>query len=262
MGHVPVNITVKTSPEQKQKALNATDKAYTRAREIEAKISEYQKTSDVTCLNQNAGKRSCPLSLETTWILQSSLELAHLTQGAFDVRFPSLSEKGRKAPILLLVNEGELTDKNTRIGLASMGKGFILDQMLEVLRAQGFAESLIDAGGDIRAGAGRWKVAIQIPKQAYGKNTKTFFISEQALTSSGNEENPRNILDPRTLTPIHREESVSVIAPTAAFANALSTAFYVLGPIASEKILPRLEGVEMIWINTKGELKSYLGSRP
>ena len=262
MGHVPVNITIKFQAKQNQQALEATEKAYGRAREIEAKISEYQNTSDVSCLNQKAGKAYCSLSLETTWILQNSLEVSRLTRGAFDIRFASLSDEGRKSPVLLLTNEGKLTNKNTRIGLASMGKGFILDQMLEILRTEGFPQSLIDAGGDIRAGEGQWKVAIQIPRQPYGKNTKSFFISNQALTSSGNEENARNILDPRTLSPVKREESVSVIAPTATLANALSTAFYVLGPEESEKILPQFQEVKIIWVDKMGNSTSYLGSRP
>jgi thiamine biosynthesis lipoprotein len=65
-----------------------------------------------------------------------------------------------------------------------------------------------------------------------------FYLRDQALSTSGSgtqffhHEGRRfgHILDPRTGWPVEGIHSVTVIAPTAAEADALSTAFYVMGP--------------------------------
>lgn len=257
MGHVPLNIQIKILSQDKEKALQATEKAYEIEKELEAKISEYNPESEVSCLNRNAGKNFCKLSAETLWILNKALELQEQTGGAFDIRFASPSSKGRHGKILIKTDSALLDDPETRIGLGSLGKGFILDRMLDFLKSQGFASVILDAGGDILAGEGKWKVKIQIPGHAYGKNTKGFWISEEALTTSSNHENKNNVWNPHTGKAVEEKSSVSVKAKSAALANALSTSFYVLGEQKSREILKRFPQAQMIWVNERGGLKQY-----
>jgi len=257
MGHVPVSISIRTDPQNKQKALEATEGAYQVAEKIESKISEYQSTSEISCLNQKAGKNYCKLSPETLGLLRAALEIMDKTDQAFDIRFASLSEKARKAPLLLLVDEAKLSNTETRIGLASLGKGYILDQMVDFLQSKGFETVLVDAGGDLKAGNGKWKVAIQVPGAAYGKNTPSFLLSHQALTTSANYENSKNIIDPRSLKPVLRHSSVSVFAKEAALANALSTALYVLGEEKSAEILAQFPNIKIIWTYPDGKFKIF-----
>ncbi len=254
MGHVPVNISIRTSNQNEEKALQASEEAYTLAQKLENKLSEYNSSSEISCLNQKAGKDFCTLSEETVRLLNLAQEINQKTEGAFDIRFPSLSEAGKKGMILLLVNEGKLANSQTRIGIASLAKGYILDQMVELLQTKGF-EALVDAGGDIRASGGPWKVAIQIPGEDYGKNTSVFKIKDQALTTSGNYENEKNIVDPKTSKPIQSKNAVSVIATNATLANALSTALYVLGSSGNKIIHQNFSDIQIFWVNERGKIK-------
>src|SRR5262245_23912008 len=70
MGHVPVNVSIRTNSREKSRALGASEAAYRLARHIESRISEFQPDSDTSCLNRNAGKSSCPVSPETLELLK------------------------------------------------------------------------------------------------------------------------------------------------------------------------------------------------
>lgn len=251
MGHVPVTITVKTNKNNLNKAIETTEEAYTLAQSLENKLSEYNPNSEISCLNREAGKKYCPLSPDTVFLLNLAQEINQKTKGAFDIRFPSQSKQGKEGIILLLVNEAKLNHPQTRIGIASLAKGYIIDQIVEFLKSKGF-DALVNAGGDIRATGGPWKVAIQIPGADYGKNTKPFILNNQALTTSGNYENEKNIIDPKTSIAIENKSAVSVIAPNTTLANALSTALYVLGPEENKLILDHFPEIKILWINENG----------
>jgi thiamine biosynthesis lipoprotein len=258
MGHVPVNITIRAHPDLKEKALEASEEAYQLAQEIEGRISEYQPTSEVSCLNQNAGKASCSISADTMNLLKQSADLSEKTDHAFDIRFASLTSHGRKAPFVFEENsKARLTHANTRIGVGAIGKGFIIDAMLDLIRSKGFQEALIDGGGDLRAIGGPWKVAIQQPEEAPGTLAKVLEISDKALATSGNYEQEGHILDPRTGKKVLRTASVTVIANNLTLADALATAFYVLGEPASIAYLKKFPGIQMIWTEKNGKTSTY-----
>ncbi|MFO1518317.1 MAG: FAD:protein FMN transferase [bacterium] len=254
MGHVPVNVTIQTSSERKKEALEASEEAYSLAQSIEKKISEYQPDSEISCLNRMAGKGSCRLSDETLSFLKEGKSLSDLTGHAFDLRFASLSAAGRKGEILLEGHQGRLAHPDTRLGVGSIGKGMILDAMIEFLKSRGFTAALVDAGGDLRALGGPWKVAIQKPGAPPGTFSKVFEIRDRAIATSGNYEQPGHISDPRTGEKITRNLSVTVIADRHVLANAVSTAFYVMGEEESRKYLPQFSGILILWAFPDGKI--------
>src|SRR4029453_8570910 len=87
MGHVPVNVTLRTSSSLKEKALEMSEGAYELAQGLERKISEYQPDSEISCLNRQAGKASCEVSSETLELLRFGLSLSDQTDHALDLRF-------------------------------------------------------------------------------------------------------------------------------------------------------------------------------
>ncbi len=260
MGHVPVNITLQFPSSQKKKALEVTEEAYALAQSIEKKISAYQPDSEVSCLNQKAGDGFCTLSSETEKLLKFGLEISDQTDHAFDLRFASLSKEGSHGKILIGKNRGKLAHPQTRIGVGSIGKGLIIDSMINLIQSQGFDKALVDAGGDLRALGGPWKVAIQKPGAAFGEFVQTFEITNLALATSGNDEQPGHILDPRTGEKVIRNSSVTVMAKTHTFANALSTAFYVMGEKESTFYLKKFRGIQMIWAYPDGTVHSYFST--
>jgi thiamine biosynthesis lipoprotein len=143
-----------------------------------------------------------------------------------------------------------LNRPGVELNLGAIGKGFALDRAAEVLKQQwGVPAALLHGGrssilaigtlpGEPTEDAG-WLVAIAHPSLP-GESIATVRLRDAALGTSGAtlqyfEVGGRrfgHILDPRTGYPAQNgtDTCVSVIAPSAALADALSTAFFILGP--------------------------------
>jgi thiamine biosynthesis lipoprotein len=141
------------------------------------------------------------------------------------------------------------------INLGSIGKGYAIDRAVDVIRAHwwpttalihGGRSSLFALGSPPDDFGGRWQIALRNP---FHPETPlgTIHLRNRGMGTSGSsfqrfEANGRvfgHILDPRTGEPAPETgpASVTVLAPTAAEADALSTAFYLLGPAGSTKVL-------------------------
>jgi len=139
--------------------------------------------------------------------------------------------------------------------LGAIGKGWALDQVIDQLTAAGVASALVHGGSSsVRAmgtqgpdlpGRQGWRVGMRHPLRP-GRRLATVRLSNAALGTSGSgtqffvDRGRRlgHILDPRTGLPAEGVLSATVIAPTAATADALSTALYVLGPAGLQRIAP------------------------
>ncbi len=259
MGHVPVNVSIQTTTEKQSEALQASEGAYQLASQIESGISEYQPNSEISCLNKMAGKGFCPVSATTFELLNTSLALARQTDHAFDIRFASKTLEGVRGKITLRQDppKASLDSSRTRIGVGAIGKGFIVDKMLDYLRSKGFDRVLIDAGGDLRALGGPWKVAIQSPTGEPGKFSKTMEINNRALATSGLYEQGQHIVDPRTLNKVEGGGSVTVEAENLTLADALATAFFVMGEKESLFYLKKFPDVKIFWTDPEGMVLPY-----
>ncbi len=134
------------------------------------------------------------------------------------------------------------------VNLGSIGKGYALDRVAEILVEHDLTECLIQGGhSSVLARGGHngllgWPVGLRnplLPQRRLG----TILLRDQALATSGTAvqhfrfEGKRygHILDPRTGWPVDDMLSVTVLAPTAAEADALSTAFFVGGVELAER---------------------------
>ncbi|HKY62650.1 MAG TPA: FAD:protein FMN transferase [bacterium] len=259
MGNVPVNLSLKIRPERKAAALEAGDAAYRLAQSLEEKVSEFRPDSEVSCLNRNAGKAPCPLSPETLDLLKKALAFSEKTGGALDIRFASLSAAGGRGPILLQENppSGFLVHPETRIGIGALGKGWIVDRMIEDLRSRGFDQALIDAGGDLRASGGPWRVSIQIPGAEPGATAEEREVEDLSLATSGLYERGSHILDPKTRRAVERPGSVSVESEDLTTADALDTALFVIGEEKSKALIEKFTGLRVIWLDPDGKSRHY-----
>lgn len=142
------------------------------------------------------------------------------------------------------------------LNLGSIGKGYALDRAAEQMRAAGLRDFLWHGGASSVLASGHratpanaqepdasqagWEIGLLDPlrpRQRLG----TVRLVNQALGTSGSQvqffrqggARYGHILDPRTGWPAQGMLSATVVAPTAAEADALSTAFYVLGPSES-----------------------------
>lgn len=158
------------------------------------------------------------------------------------------------------------------LDLGGIAKGFAVDEAFEAARAAvpSAAGLLVNLGGNLRAvgvprpGANGWTVAVRDPFLPFGRGsvgTLTLADGRATATSGGYEqyveiggERFAHILDPRTGRPARGIAQTTIVAPTAAMADALSTACHVLGPAGSEPLLAAFPGALALFVLEDGSL--------
>jgi thiamine biosynthesis lipoprotein len=255
----------------------AADAAFDEVARLEDLLSEWRAESEISRVNQQAGKTPQSVGPELMVCLDASLEVARWSHGAFDISWaalrdlwdfsadskhipPSIEAVKARLPLwnyrLIEVNHPQKTaflrKKGMAIGLGGVAKGYALDRMGEVLRARSFGNFIIFAGGQLLIGGtkgGRlWRVGIQHPR------TQGYFgfveATDCSVSTSGDYEHSfehqgrryHHILDPKTGFPSDKSSSVTVIAPTALWADAVDTALFIMGPEEALKALPKAPG--------------------
>ncbi|MBN4053768.1 FAD:protein FMN transferase [Haliea sp. AH-315-K21] len=138
-----------------------------------------------------------------------------------------------------------LKTKMLNLDLSAVAKGYAVDVIAALLSTNNISNYLVEIGGEINS-KGRnaqgefWRIAIETPERsAITRNTiRTIQINDQSVASSGDYRNYYELdgvyyshtIDPRSGRPVnHTLASVTVIAETAAIADALATAFNVMG---------------------------------
>lgn len=133
------------------------------------------------------------------------------------------------------------------VDLSAIAKGHGVDRLSELLAAQGCTDHLVDIGGEVRAQGlnpdGRlWRVGVEVPDPTeMGSIARVLILDAVAVATSGDYRNFLELggerfshtLDPRTGYPVdHDLASVTVVHPSAMWADGLATALIVLGPDA------------------------------
>jgi thiamine biosynthesis lipoprotein len=149
------------------------------------------------------------------------------------------------------------------LDLGGYGKGLALDEAAAVLRGAGIESALLNFGGQVLAlgappGEPGWIVELAHPVTR-DRAVAELVLHDASLSTSSNAERGFTIgrkhfghaLDPRTGRPAPWRAAVSVLAETAAAADALSTALLVVGPDRAEALLP--PGAEFVALEARGE---------
>jgi thiamine biosynthesis lipoprotein len=235
---------------------------------LEAQISVYRDTSEVTCVNLGAASQEVPLEPGLCRLLSMAMHIADETGGAFDItagplvrtwgfhkRAGAIPSEQELHKALTCVGSQHLVldaEQNTirfgrpgmELNLGAIGKGYALDRAADVLVEAGMDDFLIHGGqssvlarGSQGSGESRgWTVGLCDPLRPE-RRLAEIQLHDRALSTSGaayqffRHQGKRygHILDPRTGWPAEGVFSATVVAATAAEADALSTAFYVLG---------------------------------
>ncbi len=240
---------------------------------LETQLTVYNETSEVSRLNATAHLQPVAVEPGLFGLLERAIELSKLTGGAYDVTSGALSEawgfvRGPKRvpdaetladarartgwQHLRLDYEGRTVgfdQPGIRINLGSIGKGYAIDQAVELIRGHwlptsalvhGGRSSLYALGSPPGRFADRWEVALRnpfCPETPLG----VLRLRNRGLGTSGGAFQQfvvdgrvyGHIIDPRSGEPAQGPASVTVLASTAADADALSTAFYLLGAEAA-----------------------------
>lgn len=249
----------------------ALDAAFAEIEQIEAVMSLYRPESQICRLNRDATLDAPDARLLE--VLRFAAEVAEKSGGAFDVTVQPLWDlKGTKpdAATLALVDwrKVELDEKRLQLApgmaltLNGIAQGYAADAAMRVLRAHGIEHALIDAGEfsarGLNAEHAPWHIGIQHPRErdAFAALAK---LEDRCLATSGDYETAfsddfsrHHILDPHTGESPGELASVSVLAPTAMAADALSTAVFVLGAQLGMDLLRSFERMDALLILKDG----------
>ena len=127
-----------------------------------------------------------------------------------------------------------------RLDFGGVAKGLGADLAAAAARDAAPNDFLLDVGGTL-VGRGTWTAGLRAPRAApSAPPLRPFTLADgTACATSGDYERPGHLLDPRTGRPADAASvlQVTVLAPTAAQADAWSTALFVLGPDAGRAAL-------------------------
>ncbi len=245
---------------------------------LEDQLTIYRDTSELIEVNRRAGVAAVEVEAGLFDLLHLALRIHDETDGAFDITAGPLSQAwGFSRREGHVPDEDEIEAALDRVGsryvqldeaaqtvrflrsdmelsVNGIGKGYALDRGGAVLREAGVTDFLFHGGqssvlasGSYAAAGGRgWTVGLTHPMRPQQRIAE-FFLRDRALGTSGSGiqsfhaggRRYGHVLDPRTGWPVEGVYSATVLAPTAAEADALATAFYVLGPDHAEEVCQR-----------------------
>ncbi len=250
------------APERVMVASEALDQVH----RVESMLTVYRSESELSRLNAKAALAPQAVTPELFDLLIQCREFHERTAGAFDpathglLQLWSRARRNADIPTQEEIDQALACSGMSRVvmddrrqtvsyacsglglNMGAIGKGYAIDVATQVMQDAGMDGFVIHGGHSSLFACGEhdqqggWPIGLKNPlftDRAWG----TILLKDQALATSGSNiqyfrhEGQRygHILDPRTGWPAAELLSVSVMAPTAAEADALSTAFYVMG---------------------------------
>lgn len=245
---------------------SAADQAFEEVRRLEAMLSNYRKESEWSEINREAADRPVVVSDELFRLLSNCLDYSRKSQGTFDItvgplmklwgfykgsgRLPHRAEirvvmarVGYQNVILDPRNKTvRFAKKGVEIDPGGIGKGYAVDQMVAILKANGVDSALISAGGSSIYAMGAppgekgWTVKIRHPRK-HEEAVQEVLLRNESMSTSGSYEKffragrrvYSHIMDPRTGFPAQGTLSVSVIAPRTIDSEAWTKPYFILG---------------------------------
>jgi len=260
----------------------AAQEAFGELDRLEQELSRFNPASDVSQINRLARGRSVAVGHATIECLRTVARIHTETGGAFDVTIGRLTacwktnSGGVRTPTgdeldaalsctgmdLLKIDESGHTvgvkADGVRIDLGGVGKGYALDQMAAILRDWDIEFALISSGGSTAlaldaptppdapaAGRHGWKVSLGDASAPVGV-IGSVRLRHRALSGSAAPPDNRHIIDPRTGRPVTDKLGAWAAAPSAAVADALSTAFMAMSPDEVEAYCKKRRDVSAI----------------
>jgi thiamine biosynthesis lipoprotein len=258
---------------------------------IEALTTSWRPTSEVSHINDAAGRQPVTVSADTLAIIEKSLWVSSLTDGAFDITIgvykglwkfdedkdgtlPDPAEVKRRRKLVswhdVIIDKKKSTvmlrRRGQAINLGGIAKGYAVDAAVRAIRAAGLRDFIVKAGGDLfaagRKGDRAWRVGIQDPRAPHGQIIFELGVTDQAFNTSGDYERYvikdgvryHHILDARTGFPARETRSVTLLAPDSFTADALDTAIFAVGPERGMKIVAGIKDLEAVIVDAHNQV--------
>ena len=267
------------------------DLAVEEMQRIERLLTTFKEDSETNLVNRNAGIRPVKVSEEMFSLIQRSVRISQITQGAFDITYGSIDKRlwnfdktmtslptrEQAKRMVRLINyrniildpTGQtvfLKEKGMRIGFGGIGKGYAAEMAKTAMQNAGVRSGVVNASGDLAAWGYQpngkpWTIGIVHPDAA-DLPFSYMSITNMAVATSGNYEKfviidgkkYSHTIDPRTGLPVKGIKSVTIISPNAELSDALATPVTIMGINAGLHLVNQLKGIECVIIDDNNRL--------
>lgn len=267
------------------------DAAITEIQRIEKLLTTFSDDSQTNQINAAAGIHPVKVDSEVFALIERSLRISQITQGAFDISYGSIDKrfwnfdvemKSLPDPLLAkksvrLINYKNvlldsanqtvfLKEKGMRIGFGGIGKGYAAERAKQLLMAQSVSSGIVNAAGDLTTWGNQpngepWTIGIADPS-AKNRLFSYLNISNVAIATSGNYEKYviiggkrySHTIDPKTGFPVSGIKSVTIIAPNVELADAMATPVMVMGVRVGLDLINQMKQMACIIIDDNNKV--------
>jgi len=272
-----VSITIYATDEPKEWRKHVGE-AFEAIQHVEELMTSYSDSSQVGKINAQAGNKPVAVDSAVLSVIREAKDIARDSDGAFDVTvLPLLQLWNLKAEnpavpdsdaieakaqlvdferIVIQDSMVFLPENGMGLDLGGIAKGYAVDRAVAVLKRHGYADFMVEAGGDLRIAAGnltrdRRRIWVRHPRDRE-QLFAAIKLDSGAVATSGDYERYfeldgkryHHILNPKTGYPSKPCVSVTILAQSAAKADALTTAVFVLGPERGLELIEQTPDVE------------------
>ena len=265
--------------------------AITEISRIERLLTTYSDDSQTNKINNNAGIAPVKVDKEVFDLIERSLKISSLTQGAFDISYGSIDkrlwnfdkemtslpdEKNAKELVRLINYKNILLDKENctvflkekgmRIGFGGIGKGYAAEKAKHLLKEKGVQSGIVNAAGDLtawglQANGKPWTIGIANPESKQ-HSFSSLNITDMAVATSGNYEKfviingkkYSHTIDPKTGLPVSGIKSVTIINPNAEIADAMATPVMIMGIKVGLDMVNQIKGLACLIIDDQNKI--------
>ena len=258
---------------------------------IEKVFTTFDENSQTNQINKQAGIGPVRVDPEVYQLIERSIRISAITDGAFDLNYGSIdrklwnfdstmtrlpdSETARSMVRLIdykhiildpANNTVMLKEKGMRIGFGGIGKGYAAEMAKSLLKKEGVDAGIVNASGDLTAWGTQpngepWTIGIVDPDH---KNTPFSYlnVTDMAVATSGNYEKFVNIggkkyshtINPKTGLPVSGIKSVTIISPNAEIADAMATPVTVMGISAGLDMINQINYLGCIIVDDNNKI--------
>ncbi|MSR14278.1 MAG: FAD:protein FMN transferase [Gammaproteobacteria bacterium] len=237
---------------------------------INASMSTYRADSELSRINAAASTQWIHVSAPLYAVISAASAVSRATVGAFDVTVGPLVNlwgfgpeiRAARPPSAAAISAARArvghwklelqahprairkTRADVYIDLSAIAKGYAADALAIKLRALGYADFMVEIGGEVavrgRNAEGRpWQVGLEYPGEGASSLNRVLDLSDLSLATSGDYRNYFEFegrcysheIDPHSGWPVaHALAAVSVVHASAMYADAYATAMMILGP--------------------------------
>lgn len=217
---------------------------------IDKLLTTLSDDSQANQINHSAGIAPVKINGELFKLIDRSLKIAELTQGAFDITYGT-NLSYQKVALNPADNTVFLREKGMRVYFGGIAKGYAADRAKYILQMEGVSSGVINAAGDLvtwglQPDGSQWTIGAADPEQRLMPYSD-FNISNMAVATSTNRaDNAGHAND--------GAKSVCIMSTSAELAGALTAPVIMLGIKVGTDLINRLQQLACVFVDEYNQM--------